>query len=112
MFEADVLGKIILVVHFVDDDWILQKRIIGFRCLDVKHIGQNIDDRITTVLFEWKLENRIIAFTLDNASANNCAIEIIRPFVSGHHDKLLHQICACHIINLIIKSGENTLIDI
>ena len=57
----------------------IQKCIIGFRCVDVRHTGENIANRITIVLYEWKLENRIIAFTLDNASPNNRVIEIVRP---------------------------------
>ena len=49
------------------------------------------------------LENLVIALTLDNALANNNAIEILRPLVSGYQDELLYQMCACHIINLIVK---------
>ena len=83
----------------------MQKRIIGFRLLDVAHTGANICERILNVLIDYDLGNRIIAITLDNASVNNVAIETIRPLITGYHDVLLHQRCACHIINLIVKSG-------
>ena len=43
--------------------------------------------------------------TLDNAAVNNFAIEILRPSVSGFHDKLLYKRCLCHIINIIVNSG-------
>ena len=33
-----------VVVHYVDGDWNLQKRIIGFPLLDVTHNGRNISD--------------------------------------------------------------------
>jgi hypothetical protein len=60
-----------------------------------------------------------MSVTLDNASANTKAIETLSP-IAGYlgyepaptdedptHVKynLLHQRCACHIINLIVKSG-------
>ena len=64
-----------VVMHFVDDDWILEKRIIGFRSLDIRHTGDNIASRISIVLCEWQLENHAITFTLNNASTNNWAIE-------------------------------------
>ena len=56
------------------------------------------------LIIDYDLGNRVIAVTLDNASMNNVAIEILRPLVSGYHDELLHQRCACRIINLIVKA--------
>ena len=57
------------------------------------------------VLVNFDLQKRVIAFTLDNASANNAAIEIMRPQLSSYHDELFHIRCWCHIVNLIIKDG-------
>ena len=59
------------------------------------------------------------AVTLDNASSNAKAMEILTPMFFGYlgsdpaptlfdpHKRkycLVHQRCACHIINLIVKS--------
>jgi hypothetical protein len=61
-----------------------------------------------------------MSVTLDNASVNTKAMETLSPMLAGYlgyesaptnedpiHVKynLLHQRCACHIINLIVKSG-------
>ena len=35
-----------VLAHYVDDDWNLQKRIIGLRLLDVSHNDQNLCERI------------------------------------------------------------------
>ena len=42
------------------------------------------------VLVNFELQKRIIALTLDNAAANNVAIEIMRPQLSGYHEELFH----------------------
>ena len=55
------------------------------------------------VLVNYDLQKSIITITLDNVSANNIAIELMCPSLSGYHEELLHVMCACHIINLIKK---------
>ena len=100
-----------VVIHYIDNDWVLNKRIIGFRLLDVRHTGVDIAQCIVNMLEDYTLQNRVIAFTMDNASANDRAIDILRPLVSGHYDSLLHQIYACHIINLIVKAGLKEIED-
>ena len=46
---------------------------------------------------------------LDNTSANTIAITLIKLKLDAHRDELLHQHCICHIINLIVKSGEKII---
>ena len=47
-----------------------------------------------------------MAITLDNASANTKAIEFFENDLSLFGDgTIFHQHCACHVINLIVKSG-------
>ena len=73
---------------------------------------------------EFGLIDKIFAVTLDNASANSKAYDILQPVLFGYlgsypaptHDDphkvkylLVHQRCACHIINLIVKSGLKRL---
>ena len=94
-----------VVAHYVDGDWNLQKRIIGFPLLDVAHNARNISDRVLNVLVNYDLHKRIIAITLDNATSNNVAIELMRPHLSGFREELFHVRCACHIVNLIVKDG-------
>jgi hypothetical protein len=64
--------------------------------------------------------DKIYSVTLDNASSNAKAIETLTPMFVGYlgsdptptaldpnkrEYSLMHQRCACHIINLIVKSG-------
>jgi hypothetical protein len=95
-----------VVVHFVTADWELEKRIIGFRLIDYSHSGVNIAERISLVLSEYDLITKVLSVTLNNASA----MDYLTPSLSSYVDStLLHQRCACHIINLIVKSGLKRL---
>lgn len=58
-----------VVVHFIDDDWQMQKRVLGLRLIDVSHTGENIAERIREVIDEFNLADKIFAVTMDNASA-------------------------------------------
>ena len=90
----------------------------------MKHSGENIAERVVVVVAEFGLIDKIFAITLDNASSNAKATEILTPMFAGylgsdpspepldpnkHKYTLLHQRCACHIINLIVKSGLKRL---
>jgi hypothetical protein len=95
-----------VVAHFVNSDWELEKKLIGLCLIDVCHSGSNITERVGIVLDDWSLYDKIFSFTLDNASANASAMTFLTPKFSGYAGSIfLHQRCACHIINLIVKSG-------
>jgi hypothetical protein len=95
-----------VVVHFVTADWELEKRIIGFMLIDCSHSGVNIAERISLFLSEYDLITKVLSVTLDNASATDYLTPSLSSYVSS---TLLHQRCACHIINLIVKSGLKRL---
>ena len=73
---------------------------------------------------EFDLIDKIFVVTLDNTSSNAKAMENLTPMFFGylgsdpvptpsdpnkHKYCLVHQHCACHIINLIIKSDLKRL---
>jgi hypothetical protein len=95
-----------VVAHYINKDWLLEKRIIGHRLIESAHTGENIADHIFVVIDDFGCTNKVISITLDNASSNSKAMEKLRPLLSGYVGTLfLHQRCACHIVNLIVKSG-------
>jgi hypothetical protein len=72
------------------------------------------------VIEEFGLLDKVFSITLDNASSNAKAMETLTPMFVGYLGSepaptpsdpnkvkyhLVHQRCACHIINLIVKSG-------
>ncbi|CAD6254074.1 unnamed protein product [Miscanthus lutarioriparius] len=94
--------------HFIDNDWNLQKKIIGF-FLVKGHRGEDIGRSLENCLAEWGID-KVFTITVDNSSANNNAIKYMRRvlneskgcFVEGEY---LHMRCAAHIINLIVGDG-------
>jgi hypothetical protein len=100
-----------VVFHFVTEDWELDKHVAGMRLIDCSHTGINIAERIMQVISEYSMSFKVFSITLDSASTNACAMtELVPhlvPYVTGSLTVggLMHQRCACHIINLIVKSG-------
>ncbi|KAG8091271.1 hypothetical protein GUJ93_ZPchr0011g27438 [Zizania palustris] len=62
--------------------------------------------RQTQITFGSDGSDRIVSITLDNASANTTAMQILEPqlqsYIGGY---VIHQRCICHIINLITQAG-------
>jgi NADPH-dependent 7-cyano-7-deazaguanine reductase QueF len=99
-----------VVAHYVSKDWLLEKRVIGLRLIETSHTGENIVERVMIVLEDYGVVNKVFSITLDNASSNSKAMEKLSPLLSGYVGTLfLHQRCACHIINLIVKCGLKRL---
>ena len=95
-----------VVTHYVNEHWHLQKRVIGFELIDVAHSGPNIAEAILKVVNDFNLADKVFSITLDNASANTSAMNTLTPIFSIYVASfLMHQRCACHIINLIAKSA-------
>ena len=63
-----------------------------------------------SVIQDYGIHNRIMSITLDNVSANSRAIDyFINSNIPNIVGKFFHTCCACHIINLIVKSGLKQL---
>ena len=86
----------------------------------MKHTGKNIAERVACVVEEFGLIDKVFSATLGNASSNAKAMKTLTPMFADYLGpdptpepvdpskrkySLVHQCCACHIINLIIKSG-------
>ena len=87
-------------------------------------MDKNIVDRVVSVLTDYGLTEKVFNVTLDNASSNVFAMSRLRPILSKYlgievvddsvesdnastdnavSSMFLHQRCAYHIINLIVK---------
>ena len=97
-----------LTAHWIDAAWKLNKRIINF-CPISGHTGKVIGRTVEKCLSTWDLKN-ILTVTVDNATANDVAIDYLRKvFNNSECDVLggqyLHMRCASHILNLVVKEG-------
>ena len=85
----------------------LNKRIISFKTINTSHSGKNITTLINDEIIDLDIRDKIFTITLDNASNNDAAIQILKRFwqIKEDHAKLFHVRCYAHILNLIVKDG-------
>ena len=60
------INYMVVTVHFVDDDWVLHKRVLKF-CVIEDHKGENIAKLLEDCMLEWGIE-KILTVTVDNAT--------------------------------------------
>ncbi|GJW21802.1 zinc finger BED domain-containing protein RICESLEEPER 2-like protein [Tanacetum coccineum] len=96
-----------LAAHWVDDDWVLRKKILNF-CPIANHRGDTIGKMVYQCLQKWGIE-RVFTVTVDNASSNDGAIKFLGKMLKGPHAvldcKYLHLRCCAHILNLVVRDG-------
>ena len=68
---------ICVTAHYIDSDWILQKRIIGFNFFPFPHNASNLSQVIMKVVRDFGIDSKISNILFDNASENIAAIEIL-----------------------------------
>ncbi|KAL2929910.1 putative AC9 transposase [Bienertia sinuspersici] len=64
--------------YWIDTNWKLQKRIIRFGALTLPFDGLNIAEDVSLCLSKWKIDGKVVCFTLDNATYNNVMIGKIK----------------------------------
>ncbi|KAJ4811606.1 Zinc finger BED domain-containing protein DAYSLEEPER [Rhynchospora pubera] len=107
-------GFMAITCHYIDEGWILRKRILTFVPLPSPHTGRHIASAIYDKLCLWNLDKRVFSLVLDNASSNDACISELLYSTTIKDDlpvegKIFHQRCGCHILNLIVQDGLNTL---
>ncbi|XP_031247880.1 zinc finger BED domain-containing protein RICESLEEPER 2-like [Pistacia vera] len=100
----------VLIGHFVDGNWRLQKRILNFLYIAPPRTGSQIADLIYKCLKEWGIENKVYTISMDNASSNDTAIRILKENLAIDNrllcgGRLFHVRCCAYILNLIVQDG-------
>jgi hypothetical protein len=112
-----------LVAHYIDSDWKMQCRVLNVFELDTTtrarththtHKGPIIGKVVYECVAAWKIKDKIVSITLDNATNNDGAILGLRPRFSARQGsafiaKYFHAICCAHIINLVVKDRTAVL---
>ena len=96
--------------HFIDKDWNVEKRLIGFKIMDEGHNGERIVEQILQAVNDYGVTGQIISITMDNASANDRAINILLWALNSMSDPFFfHSCCVTHILNLVVQDGLKKL---
>ena len=81
------------------------------------HSREIIAQQILQVVNDYGVTGRVISITMDNASANDRAINILRGALNPiSYPYFFHSRCVAHILNLVVQDGmkemDSTLKDI
>ena len=102
---------ICVTAHWVDpESWLMMKRTIAFQMFDYPHTGRNIFLILDKVIRDFKIEEKILSISFDNASNNTAAVGHLKlkykPICNG---AFFHSRCIAHIINLAVQDGLNVI---
>lgn len=98
-------------MHYINNTWEVKKCLLDFISLEGSHTASLIVSKLTDVLQDYNISDKIISLTTDNGSnmlacgrelANELEIEFFNLTFS-------HNRCAAHIINLAVKAGMKHL---
>ena len=100
-------GYMCVTAHFIDKNWVLQKKVLNFCFMPPPHDGVSLADKIKSLLCEWGIDKRIFSITLDNASSNNSLVHNLKGHLNINKALLcdgefLYIRCCAHIVNLIV----------
>ncbi|XP_019433339.1 PREDICTED: zinc finger BED domain-containing protein RICESLEEPER 2-like [Lupinus angustifolius] len=107
----------VLTGHFIDADWILQKRILSFVHVPPPRRGVDIADAIFKCLKDWGIESKVFSVSVDNAAYNDRCLKELKVLLSRHvklvlDGKLFHVRCCAHILNLRVQDGLGRIVTI
>lgn len=71
-------GYLSLTAHYVDSNWVLQKRILIFSYFPPPHTGVAIAEKISGLIKGWGIEKKLFSITFDNASSNDVCVEFLK----------------------------------
>jgi hypothetical protein len=106
-----------ITIHWVDDNWTIQKRIVNFVHVEGRHTGTKLSEKFSELMVKWYVDKRLFVLTLDNASANEVAVKDIISNLRANSratslvcdGQFFHVRCACHILNLVSRDGLSVI---
>ncbi|KAI3694988.1 hypothetical protein L1987_77975 [Smallanthus sonchifolius] len=103
-------GFMALTAHYVDENWVLRKKVLKFRVTPPPHGGSILAQHLIDFLVDWGIEKKIFTMTLDNARYNDILVDRLRSHLLLN-DVLVcdgdytHVRCSAHVLNLIVQAG-------
>ncbi|EOA18248.1 hypothetical protein CARUB_v10006740mg, partial [Capsella rubella] len=104
------LSYMVVTAHWIDANWVLQKRIISFKPV-IDHEGETIAAQLSQCVEDWGIES-VFTITVDNAKGNDKALRLFTdalrltgPQTLVRDGAYLHMRCCAHVLNLIVRDG-------
>ncbi|CAG8811329.1 38922_t:CDS:2, partial [Gigaspora margarita] len=102
-----MISYMAVTCHFINDNWQLCHILLDIFEIPSPHTGQTISNMLLLLLNKYKLENKILALTSDNASNIILASNLVKSTLANNYSNTLfqHVHCAAHIMNLAVKKS-------
>ncbi|GES91264.1 zinc finger BED domain-containing protein RICESLEEPER 2-like [Rhizophagus clarus] len=96
-----------LTIHFIDQEWNMQHFLLDIISFNDRHNTINITNTIMSVLAEFKIKEKVLALTTDNATTMLAVGRSIAEKLDddGINSTFGHYRCAAHILNLAAQQG-------
>ncbi|XP_058760052.1 zinc finger BED domain-containing protein RICESLEEPER 2-like [Vicia villosa] len=112
-----VVEYMVIIGHFIDSEWNLQKRVLSFVKVPAPRRGIDVADSIYKSLKTWGIENKVFLVSFDNASYNDSCLRCLKDDLSLTSKLILdgslfHVRCCAHILNLLVQDGLSKIKDI
>ncbi|GJY91544.1 zinc finger BED domain-containing protein RICESLEEPER 2 [Tanacetum coccineum] len=78
------MNFMVLTAHFIDDNWVMHKRIINFRPIH-SHRGVDIGRALLECINGWGIKN-VMTMTVDNIASNDKALEYLLENLPTKYD--------------------------
>ncbi len=93
--------------YFIDKNWKYREVLLAFQSLSDAHTNETMIRIVVNILKKYKLKNRLLAVTIDNASNNEKMRKemkkILREIdIEWDHEKN-HVFCIAHVIQLAVN---------
>jgi hypothetical protein len=86
--------------YFIDTQWKYREVLLAFEPLEGSHSGYNLSKVLMDILDKYKISDRVIAITTDNASNNNTMLRFTQDI--GGNRALIRTQCLAHVIQLCL----------
>jgi hypothetical protein len=96
-----------ITAHFIDNKRILQRVLLDFSHIPHPHTGEEIKNILLDTFENYKIQDKIISITTDNAANNKKGVKLLNTYLENYLkvDKVCHFPCFGHVLNLSINDG-------
>ena len=100
-----------ITMHYINNDWEAKKCLLDFISIEGSHTANLILNKLTNVLQDFNISDKVISLTTDNGSNMlACGRELANELEEEFFNLTFsHNRCAAHIINLAVKAGMKYL---
>ncbi|XP_022017274.1 zinc finger BED domain-containing protein RICESLEEPER 2 [Helianthus annuus] len=103
-------GYMALTAHYVDENWVLRKKVLNFKVIPPPHSGKILAEYMINFLADWGIQKKVFTITLDNAKYNDVLVNCLSSHLRLNNvlvcdGDFTHVRCSAHVLNLIVQEG-------